>query len=161
KAIPQGTGPTFSLCSSSGGCPDPVYSPVGEIPDAQQVVMVVNSANPQYTARVIVGVPPAAPPGITHRRTGAVFRYIWRLDSTGTSGRSTQLVSHDSVIATLPGGTFTIALNSNFVQYAHFIDQMDDTQAWISFRHLYTGPVHTNTRFNILGNPTGPTFRSE
>src|SRR5262249_25864583 len=154
-AIPQGTGPTFLLCSTSGGCPDPVYSPVGQIPDNQQVVMTVNSSNPAYTSRVIVGVPPAAPPVIQNGGTGAVFSYMWRVDSTGTSGRSTQMVSHDSVIATLPGGTFTIALNANFVQFAHFIDQMDDTQAWISYRHVYTGPVHTNTRFNILGNPQG------
>jgi hypothetical protein len=161
-ATPAVAGPAFVLCSTDPqGCPEPSFSPIGEIPDSQQVVLTINGTNPVYTARVTVGVPPAAPPIITSGGTSGVFNYMWRVDSVGTAGRATQAVSHDSVIAALPSGTFTVALQSSFVQYAHFIDQMDQNQAWISFRHVYTGPVHTNTRFNILGNPTGPTFRSE
>lgn len=158
-ALPQASGPTFALCG--GSCPEPLHSPIGEIPDTQQVVLTMNGTDPTYTARVIVGVPPAAPPVITNGGTAGLFTYMWRVESTGRAPRATQFSSHDSVIATLPTGTFTIALNSSFVHYAHFIDQMTSSQAWISFRHVYTGPVHTNTRFNILGNPTGPTFRSE
>jgi hypothetical protein len=157
-AIPL-SGPAFGACG--GTCPEPVHSPVGEIPDGQQVVLTLTGTSPTYTARVIVGVPPAALPVISNGGTSALFTYMWRIESTGTGGRATYRTSQDSVIATLPAGTFTIALNSSFVQYAHFIDQMTSSQAWISFRHNYTGPVHTNTRFNILGNPTGPTFRSE
>ena len=66
-------------------------------------------------------------------------------------------------------GSFTIAVTAEFVKYAHFIDQFQDAgsgEPWISYRHKYTGPVHTNTRFSILGNTgiagqEGPTFRSE
>jgi hypothetical protein len=150
----------FQLCSN---CPEPAHTPGGEIPDGQQVVLTLNGNNPTYTSRVIVGVPngPTGLPIIKGGGSSAEMIYMWRVESTGRTGRSTQMVSHDSVIASAPQGTFKIYLNSGFVQYAHFIDQMTSSQAWISFRHIYTGPVHTNTRFNILGNPTGPTFRSE
>ena len=66
-------------------------------------------------------------------------------------------------------GSFRIALNAEFVKYAHFIDQFQDAGSgdpWMSWRHVYTGPVHTNTRFSILGDTSvagreGPIFRSE
>jgi hypothetical protein len=150
----------FQLC---GNCPEPAHTPLGEIPDNQQVVLTLNGTNPTYTARIIVSAPngPTGLPVIKSGGSAAEMIYMWRVESTGRTGRSTQMISHDSVIASAPQGTFKIYLTSGFIQYAHFIDQMDDNQAWISFRHHYTGPVHTNTRFNILGNPTGPTFRSE
>jgi hypothetical protein len=161
RALAQSDGyGNFQICSS---CPEPIHTPGGEIPDNQQVVLTLNGTNPTYTARIIVSVPngPSGLPIIIGGGRAAEMIYMWRVESTGRTGRSTQMISHDSVIASAPQGTFKIYLNSGFVQYAHFIDQMDSTQAWISFRHVYTGPVHTNTRFNILGNPTGPTFRSE
>src|SRR5262249_51012465 len=87
KAIPAGSGPTFVLCSSTGGgCPDPVYSPVGQIPDSQQVVMSIPSSNPSFTARVIVGVPPGVPPVIQNGGTGAVFNYMWRGEAPPAPG---------------------------------------------------------------------------
>lgn len=166
-ALPSGSGPTFVLCTAvGGGCPEPNFSAVGNIPDAQEVVLTLTGTTPAYTTRVIVGVHPTVPPVITSGGTAATFTYVWRVESSGTSGRALQqYVIHDSAVPTDTSGSFTIALNANFVQYAHFIDSMDATQAWISFRHIYTGPVHTNTRFNILGNVAvpgqeGPTFRS-
>lgn len=168
-AIPQGGGgPAFQLCTAvSGGCPEPNFSAVGNIPDAQQAVLTLTSTNPPYTTRVIVGSHPAQPPVITNGGLGADFTFVWRIESSGTSGRAQQqFVIHDSAVPDNPFGAFKIALNASFVQYAHFIDNMDATQAWISFRHIYTGPVHTNNRFNILGNISvpgqeGPTFRSD
>jgi hypothetical protein len=78
-------------------------------------------------------------------------------------------VIHDSSVPTQQDGAFTIALNAEFVRYAHFIDQFQDAGSgdpWMSYRHVYTGPVHTNTRFSILGNTSvagqeGPILRSE
>ena len=99
-----------------------------------------------------------------------LFTYVWRIESSGTSGRARQQwVIHDSSVPTQPDGAFTIALNAEFVKYAHFIDQFQDAgcgDPWMSYRHVYTGPVHTNTRFSILGDTStpgeeGPTFRSE
>ena len=95
---------------------------------------------------------------------------MWRIESSGTAGRARQQwVIHDSSVPVNQDGSFTIALNAEFVKYAHFIDQFQDAGSgdpWMSYRHVYTGPVHTNTRFSILGNTStpdeeGPTFRSE
>ena len=95
---------------------------------------------------------------------------MWRIESSGTAGRARQQwVIHDSSVPTNTVGSFKIALNAEFVKYAHFIDQFQDAGSgdpWISWRHVYTGPVHTNTRFSILGDTSvvgreGPTFRSE
>jgi hypothetical protein len=167
-AIPAASGPTFVLCTGvTGGCPEPAFSAVGTIPDAQQVALTLTGASPAYTTRVMVGVHPTIAPVITSGGAGALFTYVWRIESTGTSGQALQqYVIHDSATPDNLTGAFTIALNAEFVRYAHFIDNMDSSQAWISYRHVYTGPVHTNGRFNILGNaPTalqeGPTFRSE
>jgi hypothetical protein len=75
-ATPAVSGPTFALCSTDPqGCPEPSFSPVGEIPDNQQVVLTVNGTNPVYATRVSVGVPPGANPVITSGGTGAVFNY--------------------------------------------------------------------------------------
>lgn len=173
-AIPA-SGPTFEACTA--GCPEPNYSAVGNIPDAQQVVMTITCpgmtgcpANAVFTTRVIVGTHPTKPPVITGGGSRALFTYVWRIESTGTAGRARQQwVIHDSSVPTQQDGAFTIALNADFVKYAHFIDQFQDAgsgQPWISWRHVYTGPVHTNTRFSILGDTSvpgheGPTFRSE
>ena len=95
---------------------------------------------------------------------------MWRIESSGTAGRARQQwVIHDSSVPTNTVGSFKIALNAEFVKYAHFIDQFQDAGSgdpWISWRHVYTGPVHTNTRFSILGDTSvagheGPIFRSE
>jgi hypothetical protein len=157
--LAQGAGANFVRCTT-GGCAEPPWSPVGEIPDDQQVVLTLQQVDPAYTVRIVVGVPPLVPPVVTNGGTGAVFTYVWRIESTGTSGRASETITYDSVIASLPTGTFTVALNANFVQYAHFIEQMGASDAWLSARHVYTGPVHTNTRFNIAGDPRGPVFRS-
>jgi hypothetical protein len=164
-ATPAGGGPIFAVCSATvQGCPEPSYSEVGTIADAQQVVLTLTpgAGSPlDYGTRVIVGVHPAIPPLIRAGGTSAEFTYVWRVESSGTAGRALQqFVIHDSSVPTNTAGSFTIALNSSFVQYAHFIENMTSDDAWMSFRHIYTGPVHTNNRFNILGNPTGPTFRS-
>ncbi|HWC04073.1 MAG TPA: hypothetical protein VHF87_15045 [Methylomirabilota bacterium] len=173
-AIPAG-GPTFQSCA--GGCAEPNYSAVGNIPDAQQTVMTITCPgtaacppNMAFTTRVIVGTHPTIPPAITNGGNGALFTYVWRIESSGTSGRARQQwVIHDSSVPTNTVGSFTIALNAEFVKYAHFIDQFQDAgsgEPWMSYRHEYTGPVHTNRRFSILGNIStagqeGPTFRSE
>jgi hypothetical protein len=171
-AIPT-SGPTFAACTD---CVEPNYSAVGNIPDAQQTVLAITCpgtpgcpANLNFTTRVIVGTHPTIPPAITNGGNGALFTYVWRIESSGTSGRARQQwVIHDSSVPTNTVGSFTIALNAEFVKYAHFIDQFQDAgngEPWISYRHEYTGPVHTNRRFSILGNigtagQEGPTFRS-
>ena len=95
---------------------------------------------------------------------------MWRIESSGTAGRARQQwVIHDSSVPLNTAGSFRIALNAEFVKYAHFIDQFQDAgsgEPWVSWRHVYTGPVHTNTRFSILGDTSvagreGPIFRSE
>jgi hypothetical protein len=173
-AIPV-SGPAFQTCA--GGCAEPNYSAVGPIPDAQQTVMTITCpgtagcpANLTFTTRVIVGTHPTIPPSVTNGGLGAVFTYVWRIESSGTAGRARQQwVIHDSSVPLNTVGSFRIALNAEFVKYAHFIDQFQDAgsgEPWMSFRHVYTGPVHTNTRFSILGNTSvagqeGPTFRSD
>jgi hypothetical protein len=173
-AIPA-SGPTFQSCAA--GCTEPNYSAVGNIPDAQQALLTITCpgtagcpANMSFTTRVIVGTHPTIPPSITNGGLGAVFTYVWRIESSGTAGRARQqFVIHDSSVPTNTVGSFRIALNAEFVKYAHFIDQFQDAgsgEPWMSYRHVYTGPVHTNTRFSILGNTgvagqEGPTFRSE
>ena len=173
-AIPA-SGPTFQTCAA--GCAEPNYSAVGNIPDAQQTVLTITCpgtagcpANLAFTTRVIVGTHPTKPPVITGGGNAALFTYVWRIESSGTAGRARQQwVIHDSSVPTQQDGAFTIALNAEFVRYAHFIDQFQDAgngDPWMSYRHVYTGPVHTNTRFSILGDTSvagqeGPTFRSE
>jgi hypothetical protein len=176
-AIPS-SGPAFQACGSlTDGCPEPNYSAVGTIPDAQQVALVLTCpgmagcpANATFTTRVVVGAHPTIPPALLSGGNGALFTYVWRIESSGTAGRARQQwVIHDSSVPTNTAGSFTIALNAQFVQYAHFIDQFQDAGSgnpWISWRHKYTGPVHTNTRFSLLGDTSvsgreGPTFRSE
>lgn len=169
-AIP-GAGPTFARCDTAGGCPEPAWHPGGQVADDSQVILQLQGVDPAYDVRVIVATDPTAPPVITNVGEGGQFNYLWRIESTGYASRdavglgprgwATQQVTHDSRTNTRPSGRFTVALNGSFVQYAHFIDSMDSTSPWISFRHVYTGPVHVNTRMNILGNPNGPTFRSE
>jgi hypothetical protein len=173
-AVPA-SGPTFVSCSA--GCAEPNYSAVGNIPDAQQTVMTITCpgtagcpANLSFTTRVIVGAHPTKPPVITGGGNAALFTYVWRIESSGTAGRARQQwVIHDSSVPLNTAGSFTIALNAEFVKYAHFIDQFQDAGSgdpWISYRHVYTGPVHTNTRFSILGDINtagneGPVFKSE
>ncbi len=149
-------GSNFVMCPP-GACPEPNF--VAEIPDSQQAVLTITSGNPPHTTRVIVSA--AGPPVLGNGGQSALFTYSWRVQSTGTSNQTTEPVILDSVSAGNPVGQFTVALQASFVQYAHFINSMNNTDPWISFRHVYTGPVHTNERFNILGNPGGPTFRGE
>jgi hypothetical protein len=173
-AVPA-SGPTFQVCASN--CTEPSYSAVGDIPDAQQAVLTITCpgtagcpANMAFTTRVIVSTHPTIPPTITSGGNAALFTYVWRIESSGTSGRARQQwVIHDSSVPTNQAGSFTIALNADFVKYAHFIDQFQDAGSgnpWVSWRHQYTGPVHTNRRFSIQGDTSvpgreGPIFRSE
>jgi hypothetical protein len=174
-AIPA-SGPTFAACTD---CVEPSYSVFvpKEIPDAQQSVLTLTCpgtvgcpAGMSFTTRVIVGAHPTIPPQVMNGENRALFTYVWRIESSGTSGRARQQwVIHDSSVPDNQAGSFTIAVTAEFVKYAHFIDQFQDAgsgEPWISYRHKYTGPVHTNTRFSILGNigvagQEGPIFRSE
>ena len=174
-AIPA-SGPAFLACAD---CTEPTYSVFvpKEIPDAQQSIMTLTCpgtvgcpAGMAFTTRVVVGAHPTVAPLIMNGENRALFTYVWRIESSGTSGRARQQwVIHDSSVPDNQAGSFTIAVTAEFVKYAHFIDQFQDAgsgEPWISFRHIYTGPVHTNTRFSILGNTAvkgqeGPTFRSE
>jgi hypothetical protein len=173
-------GPPFVSCSP---CPDPSYSVIysdattRQIADSLQNVLTIMCpgatgcpANMAFTTRVIVSTHPTRPPVITAGGNGARFTYVWRIESSGTAGRARQQwVIHDSAVPRQPDGAFTIALNGEFARYAHFIDQFQDAgggDPWMSYRHVYTGPVHTNRRFSILGNTStpdevGPAFRSE
>ena len=173
-------GPQFVSCSP---CPDPTYSVVysdattKQITDSLQNVLTITCpgtagcpASMAFTTRVIVSTHPTKPPVITAGGNGARFTYVWRIESSGTAGRARQQwVIHDSSVPRQQDGAFTIALNAEFARYAHFIDQFEDAGSgnpWMSYRHIYTGPVHTNTRFSILGNTStpdevGPAFRSE
>ena len=174
-AIPA-SGPTFAACAD---CVEPSYSVFvpKEIPDAQQNVLTLTCpgtvgclACTAFTTRVIVGAHPTIEPLVMNGENRALFTYVWRIESSGTSGRARQQwVIHDSSVPDKQDGSFTIAVTAEFVKYAHFIDQFLDAgsgEPWMSFRHVYTGPVHTNTRFSILGNTAvkaqeGPTFKSE
>jgi hypothetical protein len=174
-AVPA-SGPTFAACTD---CVEPTYSVFvpKEIPDAQQAVLTLTCpgttgcpSGMAFTTRVVVGAHPTIPPQVMNGENRALFTYVWRIESSGTSGRARQQwVIHDSSVPDNQAGSFTIAVTAEFVKYAHFIDQFQDAgggEPWMSFRHLYTGPVHTNTRFSILGNTAvkgqeGPTFRSE
>ena len=108
-AIPA-SGPTFQSCAA--GCAEPNYSAVGPIPDAQQTVMTITCpgtagcpANLTFTTRVIVGVHPTKPPVVTGGGNRAVFTYVWRIESSGTSGRARQQwVIHDSSVPTQTDG---------------------------------------------------------
>jgi hypothetical protein len=174
------SGPQFVSCSP---CPDPIYSVVysdattRQITDSLQNVLTITCpgtagcpANMAFTTRVVVSTHPTKPPVITAGGNGARFTYVWRIESSGTAGRARQQwVIHDSSVPRQQDGAFTIALNGEFARYAHFIDQFQDAgggDPWMSYRHVYTGPVHTNRRFSILGNTStpnevGPAFRSE
>jgi hypothetical protein len=174
-AVPT-SGPAFVACTD---CVEPTYSVFvpKEIPDAQQSIMTLTCpgaagcpSGMAFTTRVIVGAHPTIPPLVMNGENRALFTYVWRIESSGTSGRARQQwVIHDSSVPDNQVGSFTIAVTAEFVKYAHFIDQFQDAGSgdpWISFRHVYTGPVHTNTRFSLLGNTAvkgqeGPTFRSE
>jgi hypothetical protein len=180
-AIPA-SGPGFVACSP---CEDPKYSAVysnavtRQIDDGLQNVMTLTCpgaagcpANMAFTTRVIVSVHPTIAPAIRGgpNSVDAVLTYVWRIESSGTAGRARQQwVIHDSAVPSHQDGSFTIAVSGEFVKYAHFIDQFQDAGSgdpWMSYRHVYTGPVHTNRRFSILGDTTtpgdeGPTFRSE
>ena len=81
-----------------------------------------------FTTRVIVSTHPTKPPVITAGgQQGPVFTYVWRIESSGTAGRARQQwVIHDSSVPRQQDGAFTIALNAEFVKYAHFIDQFQD-----------------------------------
>jgi hypothetical protein len=116
KARPPSGGPTFVLCTTvTGGCPEPGSSAVGAIPDSQQVTIALDGTSGSglhYTTRIIVGSHPARPPAIAGDGTSALFTYVWRIESTGTSGRGPeQSVIHDSAVPTNPAGSFTIAFS--------------------------------------------------
>jgi len=150
-------GTNFVVCPA-GECPDPPWDrrPDGtEFPDAQQAVMTLTNVSPAYTTRVVVSAAttPLVSPGGDH----ALFPYRWRIESTGIAGRARQIVSLSSQALELPDGIFAIALSKGYTRFAHFLNDAQTGSAgtvWFHSGHVYDGPVHTNSRFNISFSPT-------
>ncbi len=147
----------FVICPA-GECPDPPWDrrPDGtEFPDAEQAIMTLTSETPAYTARVIVSA--VGPPIINSEGTQGLFAYRWRIESTGMAGRARQIVSLSSQALEFPGGTFTIVLSKGYTRFAHFLNDAQTSSAgtaWFHSGHVYDGPVHTNSRFNVSFSPT-------
>ena len=80
----------------------------------------------------------------TQNPTAYVYRFT--LDTVGESGRS---LLHRRVLLLIQ--------NESFSRYAYFtnLEQMaGGTPVWFTTRDRLTGPVHTNDRLNIAGDPT-------
>ncbi len=73
------------------------------------------------------------------------FYYNYRIDSTGSSDN----VSRDMSVS----GDFTVTVeNDNFAKYALFTSSQGNI--WFTSNTNFTGPIHTNGRFNIYQFPT-------
>lgn len=79
------------------------------------------------------------------------FPYSYMIESTGSSsGETSRVVVH---------GDFTVRLQrDNFAKFALFTNTQtmpNGTQVWFTDSTVFSGPVHTNDRFNFALNPSG------
>ncbi len=79
------------------------------------------------------------------------FPYSYRIESTGTNGSlSSQVVVW---------GDFTVRLQKdNFAKFALFTNNQQTpsgTNVWFTDKTNFSGPVHSNDRFNFALNPSG------
>jgi len=80
------------------------------------------------------------------------FPYTYRIESTGSFSGLTQKV--------LLSGDFTVRVQrDSFARYALFTNQQTlpngTTNVWFTGNTNFAGPIHTNGRYNIYGNPSG------
>ncbi len=79
------------------------------------------------------------------------FPYYYRIESTGISkGEDKKVVL---------SGDFTVRVRrDNFARYALFTNSQampNGTNVWFTDKTSFDGPMHTNDRYNIYGNPSG------
>jgi hypothetical protein len=108
------------------------------------------------TARVppaiINAIPEAYAPAFPAMSTPPVyaFRYAYTITGAATDGNVARQLALE--------GAFTITLqNDNFARYALFTNQQASggTAVWFTNRTSFSGPVHTNGKFNFANNPSG------
>ncbi len=79
------------------------------------------------------------------------FPFFYTLESTGTSTGKQKKV--------LLNGDFTVRVRrDNFAKYALFTNSQSmpsGTNVWFTDKTSFKGPLHTNGRYNIYGNPSG------
>jgi hypothetical protein len=83
------------------------------------------------------------------------FSFNYQVESEGTSEGLSQTV--------LISGDFTVRLQKdNFAKYALFTNNQtmpSGTNVWFTSRTNFSGPVHTNSRFNFAFNPSGTFYQ--
>jgi hypothetical protein len=82
-----------------------------------------------------------------------LFHYRYTIDGTATDGGLTRNVN-------LQGTFSVVAQNDNFARYALLTNQQTNASGslvWFTNRTNFSGPVHTNGKFNFANNP-GPLF---
>jgi hypothetical protein len=79
------------------------------------------------------------------------FPFFYKIRATATHGGTSQNV--------IISGDFTVRLQKdNFAKYALFTNSQtlpSGTNVWFTDKTNFSGPVHTNERFNIALNPSG------
>ena len=79
------------------------------------------------------------------------FPYSYRVESQATMGSALKKVDLS--------GDFTVRVQKdNFAKYALFTNNQsmpDGTRVWFTEKTNFSGPVHTNDRFNFAKNPSG------
>jgi hypothetical protein len=79
------------------------------------------------------------------------FNYIYEISAVGT-----HVLSQEEVRLT---GDFTVRVQrDNFAKYALFTNAQttpSGSNVWFTANTNFAGPIHTNQRFNIYGNPSG------
>jgi hypothetical protein len=80
------------------------------------------------------------------------FPYNYRIESTGSFGSLSSKI--------LLTGDFTVRVQrDSFARYALFTNQQTlpngTTNVWFTSKTNFAGPIHTNGRYNIYGNPSG------
>lgn len=79
------------------------------------------------------------------------FPYNYRIESTGSFGTLSRRI--------LLSGDFTVRVQrDSFARYALFTNQQtlpNATNVWFTSKTNFAGPLHTNGRYNIYGNPSG------
>lgn len=79
------------------------------------------------------------------------FPYSYRVESLGSASSSGKDVNLS--------GDFTVQIQrENFAKYALFTNQQTmpgGTNVWFTDKTNFNGPLHTNGRYNIYGNPSG------
>lgn len=128
----------LTLSSTPAGAPAPYACTV--IVTSRVAPTIVNVTPPVYAPTF---------PAMTVPPTYAL-RYSYTITGTAADGNMTRQVTLD--------GTFVVTLqNDNFARYALFTNQQTSggSAIWFTNRTSFSGPVHTNGKFNFANNPSG------